>query len=101
MKLAIVEWEDIVGVTHQPLPRHDANLKEWQLVKQTIGYVIEFAEYLVVVTDYDVTHQGSGYCHNDYTMIPRGVVRSVHDLYMTEEHGDRPLYDLDEGQARD
>lgn len=80
MRLAIVEWEDIVGVTHQPLPHFDSEVEEWQLIKQTVGYVIEFSGYLVVVTDYDVTHKGEGYCHNDYTIIPKGVVRSVHDL---------------------
>ncbi len=80
MKLAIVEWEDIVGATHQPLPKSEKDLKRWQLVKQTIGYLLEFDEYLIVVTDYDVTHKGNGYLHNDFTKIPRGVVRKVTEL---------------------
>jgi len=92
MRLVIVEWEDIVGVSHEPLPKCDSDLKRNELVKQTTGYLIEFAKHLVVVTDYDVTHAGNGYCHNDFTIIPRGSVRSVVDLYMSEKMQDRSLY---------
>jgi hypothetical protein len=80
MKLVIVEWEDIVGLSHEPLPKYQSELLEHQLLKQTTGYLIEFEKYLVVVTDYDVSHHGEGYCHNDYTVIPKGVVRWVHEL---------------------
>lgn len=85
MKLVLVEWEDIVGVTHQPLPKYEDELLEHQLLKQTTGFLIEFAKHLVVVTDYDVTHHGVGYRHNDYTVIPKGVVRWVHELEEIEK----------------
>jgi len=79
MKIVLVVWEDIVGLTHKPLPVCDSEIRP--LVKHTIGYLIEFAEYLVVVTDYDETHAGGGgYGHNDYTVIPKGVVLEVIEL---------------------
>ncbi len=84
MQLAIVEWEDIVAISRQPLPHHDKEVEDGQLIMQTIGYVIEFTDYLIVVTSYDVTHKGEGYYHNDYTIIPRGVIRRVIDLYQAE-----------------
>ena len=95
MRLVLIEWEDIVGVTREPLPKCDSDLKRFALIMQTTGYLTEFAEHYVVVTDYDVTHEGQGYCHNDFTIIPKGTVHSVRDLYCTEEHGTRPLYDKD------
>jgi len=92
VRLVLVEWEDIVGVGHQAIPKHESDLKQFELVKQTTGFLIEFANHYVIVTDYDVTHEGEGYCHNDFTIIPKGAVRNIRDLYMTEAHGDRPLY---------
>lgn len=89
MKIVMVEWEDIVGVVREPLPKYQDDLLEHQLLMQTTGLLIEFTKYLVVVTDYDVTHHGAGWCHNDYTIIPRGVVRWVHEL--VEYTGPQPV----------
>ncbi len=100
MRLVLVEWEDIVGAVHEAIPKQEHDLKKYELIKQTTGFLVEFTKHYVVVTDYNVTNSGQGSC-NDFTIIPKGAVRSVHDLYTTEEHGTRPLYDLEEGQARD
>jgi len=99
MRLVVVEWEDIVGVSREPLPKCDSDLKRHELIMQTVGYLTEFAQHYVVVTDYDVTHAGNGYCHNDFTIIPKGTVRTIVDLYMSEEIGNRPLHsdDIREG----
>jgi len=95
MRLVLVEWEDIVGAVHEAIPKYEDDLKKYELIKHTTGYLVEFARHYLVVTDYDVTHDGQGYCHNDFTIIPKGAVRSVHDLYTADKMEDRPLYDPD------
>ncbi len=34
-------------------------------------------EYVVVVGDYDITNEGRDYRHNDFHIIPRGVIRQL------------------------
>jgi ABC-type branched-subunit amino acid transport system substrate-binding protein len=46
--------------------RGDYDVWEWQ-----------DAEYVVVVGDYDITNAGKDYRHNDFHIIPRGVIRQL------------------------
>ena len=39
-------------------------------------------EYVVIVGDYDITNEGKDYRHNDFHIIPRGVIRKL--TYLTE-----------------
>lgn len=90
MRLVLVEWEDIVGITHATIPKSDRDLKQYQLIKHTMGYLIELDAHVVVVTDYDVTHDGGAFGHNDFTIIPRGVIKTIVDLIEQQEIGTRP-----------
>jgi len=94
MKIVLVEWEDIMGLTHKPLPVSDSEIRP--LIKHTVGYLIEFAKHLVVVTDYDETHAGGGgYGHNDFTVIPKGVVLEVTELARIEPKVSDPRLEKD------
>ena len=37
----------------------------------------ETADYIVVVGDYDISNAGKDYRHNDFHIIPRGVIRQL------------------------
>jgi len=38
---------------------------------------IETDDYIVIVGDYDITNAGKDYRHNDFHIIPRGVIRQL------------------------
>jgi hypothetical protein len=75
-KLAIVEWEDIASFYCQPIPDME-DMEKKVLTKQTIGYLYEGKDRVMVVSDYDLTHRGAKWCNNDFTIIPKGVVKKI------------------------
>jgi len=80
-KLAVVEWVDIVSCQRVPIPSKE-DAAELELVKHTIGYIHEYEDRVVVISDYDVTNAGDEFQrNNDFTVIPRGVIRRI--IYLT------------------
>ena len=77
--LAIVEWEDIASFYCQPIPSMD-EMEGKILTKQTIGYLYEGDDRVMVVSDYDLTHRGAKFCNNDFTIIPRGIIKKITHL---------------------
>lgn len=73
--LVAVEWEDITAYTRTALPD---DFEPYRLRKLTCGMLWkETADYIVVVGDYDITNGGKDYRHNDFHIIPRGVIRQL------------------------
>ena len=73
--LVAVEWEDITAYTRTAIPE---DFESYRLRKLTCGLLWkETAEYIVVVGDYDVSNGGKDYRHNDFHIIPRGVIRQL------------------------
>ena len=57
------------------------DFEKFRLIKKTIGLLwSETDDYIVLVQDYDVTNKGKGYRHNDFHIIPKGVIRSIRHL---------------------
>lgn len=70
-----VEWEDITSYTRTSLPD---DFEPYRLRKLTTGVLWKSTpDYIVLVGDYDITNQGRDYRHNDFHLIPTGVVRSI------------------------
>ena len=73
--LVAVEWEDITAYSRTALPE---DFEPYRLRKLTCGLLWkETAEYVVIVGDYDITNEGRDYRHNDFHIIPRGVIRQL------------------------
>jgi hypothetical protein len=73
--LVAVEWEDITAYSRTAIPD---DFEGYRLRKLTCGILWkEHAEYVVVVGDYDITNAGKDYRHNDFHIIPRGVIRQL------------------------
>lgn len=73
--LVAVEWEDITAYTRTAIPD---DFEAYRLRKLTCGILWkETADYVVVVGDYDITNAGKEYRHNDFHIIPRGVIRQL------------------------
>jgi hypothetical protein len=73
--LVAVEWEDITAYTRTALPE---DFEAYRLRKLTCGLLWkETPDYIVVVGDYDITNAGKDYRHNDFHIIPRGVIRQL------------------------
>ncbi len=73
--LVAVEWEDITAYTRTVIPD---DLEPFRLRKLTCGLLWkETPDYVVVVGDYDITNAGKDYRHNDFHIIPRGVIRQL------------------------
>jgi hypothetical protein len=90
--LVAVEWEDITAYSRTALPE---DFEAYRLRKLTCGLLWkETPEYIVVVGDYDITNEGRDYRHNDFHIIPRGVIRQL--TYLRESAS--PLVAL-EGEA--
>ena len=90
--LVAVEWEDITAYSRTALPE---DFEPYRLRKLTCGLLWkETAEYVVIVGDYDITNEGRDYRHNDFHIIPRGVIRQL--TYLRETAS--PLVAL-EGEA--
>lgn len=73
--LVAVEWEDITAYTRTAIPD---DFEPYRLRKLTCGMLWkETADYIVVVGDYDISNAGKDYRHNDFHIIPRGVIRQL------------------------
>ena len=76
--LVLVDWEDITAYARVEIPD---DFEKFRLIKKTIGLLwSETDDYIVLVQDYDVTNKGKGYRHNDFHIIPKGVIRSIRHL---------------------
>jgi hypothetical protein len=74
-QLVAVEWEDITAYSRTAIPE---DFEPYRLRKLTCGLLWkDTPEYIVVVGDYDLTNEGKDYRHNDFHIIPRGVVRKL------------------------
>ncbi|MDE3113656.1 MAG: hypothetical protein KGK34_12015 [Chloroflexota bacterium] len=73
--LVAVEWEDITAYSRTAIPE---DFEPYRLRKLTCGILWkETDEYVVIVGDYDITNAGKDYRHNDFHIIPRGVIRDL------------------------
>jgi len=73
--LVAVEWEDITAYSRTAIPD---DFEAYRLRKLTCGILWkETDEYIVIVGDYDLTNGGKDYRHNDFHIIPRGVIREL------------------------
>ena len=73
--LVAVEWEDITAYSRTAIPD---DFEAYRLRKLTCGLLWkETDEYIVIVGDYDLTNGGKDYRHNDFHIIPRGVIREL------------------------
>ena len=87
--LVAVEWEDITAYSRTALPD---DFEPYRLRKLTCGLLWkDTPEYIVVVGDYDISNEGRDYRHNDFHIIPRGVIRRL--TYLRE--GTAPLVSLE------
>ena len=81
-QLVAVEWEDITAYSRTAIPE---DFEPYRLRKLTCGIMWkETDEYVVVVGDYDITNGGKDYRHNDFHIIPRGVIRDIKVLQEVE-----------------
>ena len=79
--LVAVEWEDITAYSRTAIPE---DFEPYRLRKMTCGILWkETDEFVVVVGDYDITNGGKDYRHNDFHIIPRGVIRQLTVLRAT------------------
>lgn len=73
--LVAVEWEDVTAYSRTAIPE---DFEPYRLRKLTCGIMWkETPDYVVVVGDYDITNGGKDYRHNDFHIIPRGVIRQL------------------------
>jgi hypothetical protein len=78
--LVAVEWEDITAYSRTAIPE---DFEPYRLRKLTCGMLWkDTTEYVVIVGDYDMTNEGKDYRHNDFHIIPRGVIRKL--TYLTD-----------------
>jgi hypothetical protein len=75
-ELVVVEWEDIVGYSRIDVPETEEDLDK-PLIMHTVGYLRRFKDRVLVISDYDVTHQGKNYNHNSFTSIPNGAIKRI------------------------
>ncbi|MDE3100784.1 MAG: hypothetical protein KGJ98_00965 [Chloroflexota bacterium] len=76
--LVAVEWEDITAYSRTAIPE---DFEPYRLRKLTCGILWkETEDYVVIVGDYDITNGGKDYRHNDFHIIPRGVIRDLRIL---------------------
>lgn len=87
--LVSVEWEDITAYSRTAIPEDFESLR---LIKLTCGILWqETQDYVVVVGDYDISNSGKDYRHNDFHIIPKGVIRQMTVL----READRGLISLE------
>src|SRR5213594_1254774 len=73
--LVAVEWEDITAYSRTAIPE---DFEPYRLRKLTCGLLWKDSpDYVVVVGDYDLTNEGKDYRHNDFHIIPRGVITKL------------------------
>jgi hypothetical protein len=71
-RMVAVEWEDITAYSRTAIPD---DFEPFRLRKLTCGLLWkDTPEYVVIVGDYDLTNEGKDYRHNDFHIIPRGVI---------------------------
>jgi hypothetical protein len=71
-RMVAVEWEDITAYSRTAIPE---DFEPFRLRKLTCGLLWkDTPEYVVIVGDYDMTNEGKDYRHNDFHIIPRGVI---------------------------
>lgn len=76
--IASVTWEDITAYARVTIPD---DFEKYRLVKKTIGLVwSETDEYIVLVQDLDLTNRGKKYKHNDFHIIPKGIIKDIRYL---------------------
>ena len=76
--LVAVEWEDITAYSRTAIPE---DFEPYRLRKLTCGILWkETDDYVVVVGDYDISNAGKDYRHNDFHIIPKGVIREINVL---------------------
>lgn len=76
--LAVVTWEDITAYARVEIPE---DFEKYRLLKKTVGLIwSEADDYLVLVQDYDMTNKGRGFRHNDFHIIPKGVIKEIRYL---------------------
>lgn len=76
--IASVTWEDITAYARVIIPD---DFEKYRLVKKTIGLVwSETDEYIVLVQDLDLTNRGKKYKHNDFHIIPKGIIKDIRYL---------------------
>ncbi|HEX9269934.1 MAG TPA: hypothetical protein VF998_08835 [Candidatus Limnocylindria bacterium] len=81
--IVAVEWEDITAYTRTAIPE---DFETFRLRKLTCGLLWkETDDYIVIVGDYDITNGGKDYRHNDFHIIPRGVIRQINVLRESSE----------------
>jgi hypothetical protein len=74
-QLVAVEWEDITAYSRTAIPE---DFESFRLRKLTCGLLWkDLPEYIVVVGDFDLTNEGKDYRHNDFHIIPKGVIRKL------------------------
>ena len=74
-RLVAVEWEDITAYSRTAIPE---DFEAFRLRKLTCGLLWkDMPEYVVIVGDYDMTNEGKDYRHNDFHIIPKGVIRKM------------------------
>ncbi len=77
-KVAIVTWEDITAYSRVEIPD---DFEFFRLSKVTVGLLWrESKDYIVLVQDYDLSNRGKGFRHNDFHIIPRGVIKNINIL---------------------
>jgi len=77
-KVAIVTWEDITAYSRVEIPD---DFEFFRLSKVTVGLLWrESQDYIVLVQDYDLSNKGKGFRHNDFHIIPRGVIKNINIL---------------------
>lgn len=68
-----ITWEDIVSYPREVMP---TNFEARRLFKESVGILHkETSEYIVLVSEFDISNNGRKYCHNDYTIIPKGSIK--------------------------
>lgn len=74
-KVAMVTWEDIMSYSRVEIPD---DFEFFRLSKVTVGLLWrESQDYVVLVQDYDVSNRGKDFRHNDFHIIPRGVIKNI------------------------
>jgi len=87
-RLVAVEWEDITAYSRTAIPE---DFEPFRLRKLTCGLLWkEMPEYIVIVGDYDLTNEGKDYRHNDFHIIPRGVILKL-TLLSRDEKAAEPV----------
>ena len=95
--LVAVKWEDITAYTRTAIPD---DFEPYRLRKLTCGMLWKETADYIVVGDYDISNAGKDYLHNDFHIIPRGVIRQLTVLRDRSELVSLVSADADGSSAR-